>query len=347
MAANCTIAVDAMGGDRGAGVVFQAITDVLETDPALRIIVFQKETVSGPSISPVVSDSSFKSMIASGRLEIRHSSSVVDKSDKPTYAYKHRADSSMADALRCVAEREAQACVTPGNTGALLVFAKALVGTHTSIERPAFIKRLQLGSNISYVLDLGANVDCRGERLFQFAVMGSALVSALHDIERPQIALLNIGSEDIKGNEQVRLAARLIEEAKWLNYRGFVEGGALFNSDANVIVCDGFVGNAALKAGEEVARQILKQFDVMLSGHWWSFFVRRLSRPLFARIRRGIDPDHNNGASLVGLLGTVVKSHGNADRRGFAAALRQAASEARSEVALRVCRELDSIAFNA
>lgn len=358
--AQCTLAVDALGGDYGSELVFEAVLEVLQEDADLRVILFSDKDDSAlagaASVGslrlqyPLLSQHTIQDLgrfHSAGSLSLRRSNSAVSMTVKAAAAFHQSGDSSMADALRCAASAEADAVVSGGNTGALLLFAKRLIGTHSSIDRPAFIKRLQFGEHISYVLDLGANIDCPGDRLFQFAVMGSALVSALHRIESPRVALLNVGSEDSKGSEQVRLAARLAEESAWLNYVGFVEGDALFNSDAHVIVCDGFVGNIALKAGEEVARQVLAQLELEMDAHWYSSVLKILYAPALRRVRDRIDPDHNNGATLVGLNRTVIKSHGNAGRSGFASALRHAAAEARAKVAERVCSRLDSIPFNA
>ena len=248
----------------------------------------------------------------------------------------------MRVALDLVACGEANACVSAGNTGALLAISRFVLKTLPGIDRPAIISALPSRRGHTHVLDLGANVDPTPEHLFQFAVMGSTLVSAVHQLPDPRIGLLNVGEEEIKGHERVREAAQLIARSD-LNYIGFVEGDGIFSGEADVVVCDGFAGNIALKSSEGAARMI----GAMISGEFrrtgFNRIAGMLARPVLRSVARRIDPRTYNGAIFVGLRGTVVKSHGRADAHSFTNAIREAVVEVENNVPARIGEHLDGL----
>lgn len=277
------------------------------------------------------------------RISVEHAPDLVAMTDRPSHALRHKQQSSMACALRLVREGRADGCISAGNTGAYMALGRSIVRMYPGIERPAIIKRIPSLRGRCYVLDLGANVDSSAEHLFQFALMGSLMAEAIEGKPSPRIALLNVGEEDIKGNEQVRLASRMLAECASLNYIGYVEGGDLFSDVADVVVCDGFVGNIALKTGEGVANMLIQVIRQALSASWYGRFVAWLSRPLLSRLLHQMDPAVHNGASLLGLQGVVVKSHGNANERAFRAAIHQAVEEVRMQVPKRINQRLDDV----
>ena len=248
----------------------------------------------------------------------------------------------MRVALDLVRDGKADACVSAGNTGALMATARFVLKTLPGIDRPAIISALPTVSGHTHVLDLGANVESSSRHLFEFAVMGSELASAVDDIGRPSVGLLNIGQEDIKGNEQVREAARLLAASN-LHYIGFVEGDDIYRGTANVVVCDGFVGNVALKSSEGVARMISdlirEEFQRTLS----SRLVGLLARPVLRKLAGRMDPRTYNGASFVGLRGIVIKSHGSADVVAFKRAIMEAVAEIRKNVPERISERIASV----
>lgn len=310
-----------MGGDFGPRVTVPAVLDALRRHSQLVIHLVGDQSQITPflkRIKPSVSE----------RLVLVHSDTVIRNEDKPSYALRHLRDSSMFMALQCVADGVADACVSAGNTGALMAIGRHVVRTLPGIDRPAIISPVPTPAGHSYLLDLGANVDCSAEHLLQFAVMGSVLVQSVEGIARPQVGVLNIGEEEIKGNEQVRLASRLIDEQAGLNYIGFIEASDLFSGKADVIVCDGFVGNIALKSSEGLARLIGRKVSASFRGSLYRRLLAFLARPMLVQLQREIDPSRHNGASLLGLQGIVVKSHGAANVKCFRYALEQAVTEA-------------------
>jgi len=309
-----------MGGDFGPRVTVPAVLDALRRHSQLVIHLVGDQSQITPflkRIKPSVSE----------RLVLVHSDTVIRNEDKPSYALRHLRDSSMFMALQCVADGVADACVSAGNTGALMAIGRHVVRTLPGIDRPAIISPVPTPAGHSYLLDLGANVDCSAEHLLQFAVMGSVLVQSVEGIARPQVGVLNIGEEEIKGNEQVRLASRLIDEQAGLNYIGFIEASDLFSGKADVIVCDGFVGNIALKSSEGLARLIGRKVSDSFRGSLYRRVLAFLARPMLVQLQREIDPSRHNGASLLGLQGIVVKSHGAANVKCFRYALEQAVVE--------------------
>jgi glycerol-3-phosphate acyltransferase PlsX len=251
----------------------------------------------------------------------------------------------MAVALGLVRDGVAQGCVSAGNTGALMAFGRSVIRMYPGIERPAIAKLIPSLRGRCHVLDLGANVDSTAENLFQYALMGSLMASAICNQPEPRVALLNVGEEEIKGNEQVRLASHMLAQCDTINYIGYIEGSDLFRDVADVVVCDGFVGNIALKTGEGVAGLLIELLEQAFTKTLYGKFVGLLARPMIGRLLRLMDPSRHNGASLLGLQGVVIKSHGNANERAMLAAIRQAVCEVELEVPSRINDRLDDLMF--
>ena len=252
--------------------------------------------------------------------------------DPVSVALRNKKDSSMRVAINQVKEGRAQAAISAGNTGALMAVSRFVLKTLKGIDRPAICTAIPTRDGHCHMLDLGANVDSEPEHLLQFALVGDAVVRAVDGIEKPRVALLNIGEEEIKGNEQIKEAAQLLQDNPLLNYVGFVEGDGIFRGEADVIVCDGFVGNVALKTMEGVASMIGGMIREEVSRNWLNKLSAVLALPLLGGLKSRLNPQRYNGASLVGLNGVVVKSHGGADVQGFLAALQVALHEAQRNV---------------
>jgi glycerol-3-phosphate acyltransferase PlsX len=326
-----------MGGDHGPSVIVPAALRYLDQDPDIELILVGREEA-------------IREHLPSGalpeRLHVRHASEEVGMDESPSRALRGKKDSSMRVAINLVNEGVADACVSAGNTGALMATARFVLKTLPHVDRPAIITALPSIGGRSWVLDLGANVDCSADHLFQFAVMGVELVSAVEGIESPSVGLLNIGQEEIKGNDQVKRAHELLA-ASSLNYVGYVEGDDIFTGSVDIIVCDGFVGNVALKSSEGVAKMIRHFMKAEFTSNLLAKLAALAALPVLRRLRRRIDPRRYNGAPLVGLRGVVVKSHGGTDAIGFAAAIAIAKKEAQADVAdriaLRVEQQLDTV----
>lgn len=314
-----TIALDAMGGDVGAEVVVPAAADALEQNQHLRIILVGDESLLQQACSR-------HHMKLGSRLLIRHASEVVEMDEAPAVALRNKKDSSMRVAINLVKEGEAHACVSAGNTGALMATAKFVLKTLPGIDRPAICTTLPTVKGHTHMLDLGANVDCTPENLQQFAVMGSVLVQAVDSNPKPKIGLLNVGSEDTKGNQLTKAAHQLIKETG-IEYTGFIEGNDIYTGKVDVVVTDGFVGNVSLKTAEglsELVTQVLRQ---QFNRNLLTRLVALLSLPVLKAVRKKLDPRRYNGASLLGLRGIVIKSHGSADRLAFGKAIEIACIE--------------------
>jgi len=267
------------------------------------------------------------------------STQVVEMCDQPAKALRQKQNSSMWCAIHAVAEGRAQACVSSGNTGALMAMGKFLLKTFPGIDRPAICKAVPTRKGSSLVLDLGANVDCSSEQLEQFALMGSVLAQA-GGIESPKVGLLNIGSEEVKGNEQIRLASSLLAQNPYIQYHGYIEGDGIFTGAVDVVVCDGFVGNVALKVSEGVAGLLADHLSEMERGSFWGRVAGQIARPLLRKWHMKFDPARYNGASFLGLQGVVIKSHGSADEEGFGYALAAAVEQARNEIPQRINQQV-------
>jgi glycerol-3-phosphate acyltransferase PlsX len=330
-----TIALDGMGGDAGPDTVVPAALRVLQdTDESLRVILVGQEDVLAAKLTALKARNH-------SRIVIRHASQLVNMDEPPAQALRVKKDSSMRVAINLVKQGEADACVSAGNTGALMATSRFVLKTLSGIDRPAICTTLPTVRGHTRVLDLGANVDSKAEHLLEFAVMGSVLAE-VNGIERPKVGLLNIGEEDIKGNEQVKEAARLLA-ASDLNYIGFVEGDGIYLDDVDVVVCDGFVGNVALKSSEGVAKLIRHYMTQEFKRNVLTRLAGLIALPVLSAFRRRIDPRRYNGASLLGLRGTVVKSHGGADVLAFANAIRVAILEVGQGVPQRIDNHLATL----
>lgn len=327
-----TLAVDVMSGDRGPEVAVAAALEAVAENEALTLILVGNQV-------------QLKALLHSGhpRIRIEPTVDVVRMNERPSHALRHKQNASMAVALRLVRDGEAQGCVSAGNTGALMAFGRSYLKMYPGIERPAITKLIPSLRGQCHVLDLGANVDASAENLYQFALMGSLMASAVSGIPEPRVALLNVGEEEIKGNEQVRLASHMLAQCETLNYIGYVEGSDLFRDVADVVVCDGFVGNVALKTGEGVAGLLIELLEQAFTRNLYSRLVGFLARPIIGRLLRDMDPTRHNGASLLGLQGVVIKSHGNANELAMKAAIRQAVKEVELEVPRRINERLDDL----
>jgi glycerol-3-phosphate acyltransferase PlsX len=276
------------------------------------------------------------------RLRVHAASQVVAMDEPPAQAMRYKKDSSMRVAVNLVKSGEAQACVSAGNTGALMAISRFVLKTLPGIDRPAIATVLpNMKGGYTYVLDLGANVDCTPEQLMQFGVMGAMLVAAVEHKERPSVGLLNIGVEDIKGNETVKWAAELLR-ASGLNFYGNVEGDDIYKGTTDVVVCDGFVGNVLLKASEGVANMIVGFLRQEFTRNPWNMLAAWMAKPVRKALRARMDPGRYNGASLLGLKGIVIKSHGSADVYAFGQALARAAEEVSNNVPQRIAAQIQS-----
>lgn len=276
------------------------------------------------------------------RLAIHHASEEVGMDELPSRALRGKKDSSMRVAINLVGEGTAQACVSAGNTGALMATARFVLKTLPHVDRPAIITALPSINGRSWVLDLGANVDCSADHLYQFAVMGAELVSAVEGLDNPSVGLLNIGQEEIKGSDPIKRAHQLLS-ASPLNYVGYVEGDDIYTSDVDIVVCDGFVGNVALKSSEGVAKMISHFLKAEFTKGPFSRLAGLIALPILRRLRKRIDPRRYNGAPLVGLRGVAVKSHGGTDAIGFANAIAIAKKEAQADVASRIAARVEQL----
>lgn len=279
------------------------------------------------------------------RVRIVHAADVVAMDEKPSHALKHKRQSSMRLAIDLLASGEVDAVVSAGNTGALMAMGTLVVKTVDGIQRPAICTSLPTLTGHTRLLDLGANVDASAEQLHQFAVMGSALSSIELSHDSPRVALLNIGEEAIKGNEQVKQTGVLLQGDASLNYVGSVEADNLLTGDVDVIVCDGFVGNVALKTMEGTARHIAERIAGEFQKSWLARLQALLSRSVLNRLRKQLDPEKYNGASLLGLNGVIVKSHGGSSVKGFSQAIRQARLEVQQNI-LDVIRQQMALRAN-
>ncbi|NOV28500.1 phosphate acyltransferase PlsX [Methylomonas sp. EFPC1] len=330
-----TLSIDAMGGDFGPQVTVPASLACLRKNPDLNLIMVGDEAVLGNLLSQALVE--FK-----GRISIQHASQVVEMDEAPQKALKNKKDSSMRVAINLVQEGKADACVSAGNTGALMATARFVLKMIPGIERPAIISTLPSTFGHTHMLDLGANVDSSAEQLYQFAVMGEEVVKAVEKIERPRIGLLNIGEEDMKGNEQVKAAAKLLESSG-LNYIGYVEGNSINAGSVKVdlIVSDGFVGNIALKSIEGAAKMIGSKLKDSFSQNWLTKLAGLIAYPVLKRFKDSIDPRLYNGASFIGLRGLVIKSHGGADALAFETAIHLAEVEVAQGLIRKISEKLE------
>lgn len=318
-----------MGGDHGLSVVIPACIDATKKNPDLHILLVGLADKIHAQLGLHGVDLRTR---PSNQFSIVHASEIVNMDELPSHALRNKKDSSMRVAINLVKEGRAAACVSAGNTGALMATARFVLKTLPGIDRPAIIAELPTWKGRTRVIDLGANVDSCAEHLFQFAVMGSALIQAVDKTATPKIGLLNIGVEEIKGNDQVKRTAHILAECKLMNYVGYVEGDDFYSGKVDLVVCDGFVGNVALKASEGLAHLILTVMKESFKRNWFSKLVGLLALPSIKYLKKRMDPARYNGATLLGLNGIVVKSHGGASAFAFQYAIEEAMLQVQNNV---------------
>ncbi len=329
------IAIDAMGSDLGPGVIVPACKQALtDFDDISIVMVGDEQTLKGLLEEHGLANNE--------RVSVVHATQVVEMTDTPVLALKKKKDSSMRVMINLVKEDQADAGVSAGNTGALMATAKFVLKTVPGIKRPAICTSIPALHNHTHMLDLGANIDSSAEMLFQYGLMGSALCAALDGDERPRVGLLNIGQEDIKGSDVVKEASAMLE-ASHLNYVGFVEGDDIYTGDVDVVVCDGFIGNVALKTSEGLAKMISYNIRAEFTRGLGSKLAALIASPVLKRFRKRIDSRRYNGASLLGLRKIIIKSHGGADEVAFANAIKIARLEAIQNIPERISQLTDTV----
>ncbi|WP_256720021.1 phosphate acyltransferase PlsX [Aquipseudomonas alcaligenes] len=329
------IAIDAMGGDFGPHLIVPACIASLVEFPSLHLVLVGQAPVLEELIA-------LHPGVDRARLQVEHASEVIGMDERPTHALRGKPDASMRVMLELVRSGRAKACVSAGNTGALMALSLYVLKPLPGIDRPAMVTAVPTARGVCHLLDLGANVDCSAEQLYQFAVMGSVAAEA-QGVVRPRVALLNVGTENIKGNQQVKLAASLLQQAQGLNYIGFVEGDGLYRGEADVVVCDGFVGNILLKSSEGLVSMISERIEALFNEGFVSRLAGAVALPLLKRLRGELAPARHNGASFLGLQGIVVKSHGAASSEGFQSAIRRAVIEVRENLPQRLHGRLEDL----
>ncbi len=327
-----TIAIDAMGGDHGPHVTVKAALNVLRRESDVNIVLIGLEEAVHAELKALRAE-------PGTRMRIHHASEVVKMDDPLPVALRTKKDSSMRVTADLVKRGEADAGVSAGNTGALMAVSRFVLKTLPGIDRPAIASTLPSRNSRTYMLDLGANVNCTAEHLLQFGIMGAALVSAIEHKERPSVGLLNIGEEDIKGNDVVKGAAELLR-ASGLNFYGNVEGDDIYKGTVDVVVCDGFVGNVALKASEGLAKLIADQLRGEFTKNMFTRVAGLMVLPVIRAFKRKLDPRRYNGASLLGLNGIIIKSHGSADVFAFEQAIYKAVEEVRGGLLRRIAEQV-------
>lgn len=328
------IAVDCMGGDHGPSVTVPAALRFLAEHPEANLVLVGQEDVLRPLLGSDPADQ---------RWRLVHATQVVGMDEAPALALRNKKDSSMRVAINLVKNGEADACVSAGNTGALMAISRFVLKMLPGIDRPAICAPLPTVNGQTHMLDLGANVDCGPEHLLQFGIMGAMLVSALEHKDRPRVGLLNIGEEDIKGNEVVKSAAELLRTSG-LNFVGNVEGDGIFKGEADVIVCDGFVGNVSLKTCEGLAQLLASTLKAEFKRNWLTKIAALFALSVLNRFKKRFDHRRYNGAVLLGLKGISVKSHGSADELAFCNAIGRAYDAAQNRVLERISERMEQMA---
>ncbi len=329
------VAIDCMGGDHGAHVTVPAALGVLRDNPDVSFLLVGRQDVIERQLAR-------HDPVPIGRVSIRHASQEVEMDEAPASAMRGKKDSSMRVAINLVEQGEAAACVSAGNTGALMAISRFVLKTLPGIDRPAIATILPTVKGHTYVLDLGANVNCEPEHLLQFGIMCSELVSSVEGKSRPTVGLLNIGVEDTKGNEQVKQAAELMR-ASGLNFHGYVEGDDIYKGTTDIVVCDGFVGNIALKTSEGLAQMLGTYLREEFNRNAFTKLIGLVATPVIGAFKKRVDHRRYNGATLLGLRGIVIKSHGSADTFAFEFAIQRAIEEARTGVLAHITERMATI----
>jgi len=330
-----------MGGDQGPLITIPSAIMAIESMPNLHLILCGDENIITTELARL--NITPENSAHHQQLTIYPTTEEVEMDEKPAFALRTKKNSSMRKALDLVSEGKAQACVSAGNTGALFSMAHFVLKTLPGVERPALISSLPTHDNDKHVfmLDLGANVFCDSHVLYQFGVMGSVMAMQVDGIENPRIALLNMGEEAMKGSDHIKQAALELSANKDINYIGFIEGSDIFSNKADVIVCDGFVGNVALKTCEGVARLVYKKSEKLFSQNFLTKLLAKIFKPSLKKLFKSVNPDQYNGASLIGLRGIVVKSHGNANSSAFYSAIMEAVKEVERQVPTKIKNTLE------
>ena len=329
------IALDAMGGDHGPEVIVPAAALILKQFPKVRLILVGQADILQRHLLTA-------GLVLGDTLQVQHASEVVAMDEAPAQALRKKKDSSMRVAINLVHEGKADAVVSAGNTGALMATAKFVLKTLAGIDRPAIMSTLPSITGHTHMLDLGANVDCSAEHLLQFAVMGSVAAAAVDNLERPRVGLLNIGTEETKGNIQVKQADLLLRNSN-LNYIGYVEGDDIYKGTVDVVVCDGFVGNISLKTSEGVAKMVTHFIRQEFKRNLYTKLAALIAMPVLNAFKKRVDPRVYNGASLLGLRHIVIKSHGSADVFSFANAIKIALLEVEKALPQRINKSIETL----
>lgn len=332
------IAVDAMGGDHGVSVTVPASLQALKTFSDIHITLVGQQALIEEELQKHQYDES--------RIQIEHADQVVEMDELPSQALRKKRKSSMRIALNLVKDDQAQACVSAGNTGALMAVSKFVLKTIPGIDRPAICTSMPTMKGHVHVLDLGANVGAEGENLAQFAVMGSVLVKAVDENAKPRVGLLNIGEEEIKGHQRIKDANEILKNSE-LNYIGYVEGDDIYKGNVDVVSCDGFDGNVALKASEGVAKMISFYLKEAFKKNIFTKLVALISYPVLKAFKEKVDPRRYNGASFLGLRKIVIKSHGGADAFSFYHAIAEARLEVNKNVPELIAKEVGQLLATA
>ncbi|WP_160062775.1 phosphate acyltransferase PlsX [Psychromonas sp. L1A2] len=334
---NFTIALDAMGGDFGPHISLPASSKSLLLHPNLYITIVGDNQIISPLLKQY-------QLLEHPRVKFMHAPETISMEDDPVSVLRHRSQSSMLVALQLVARGDADACVSAGNTGALMLLAKHTLKTLEGISRPALVSALPNNrGGHSYLMDLGANLQCGCDTLFNFALMGSVLCEKVEQLSAPSVSLLNVGRETNKGNDTIKHCANLLANTEYINYIGYIEANELFDGRADVVVTDGFSGNIALKSYEGMGRVFLAQLQKAMDATWYSRLLGKLLNPIIKNQLKHLHPDLYNGASLIGLRGIVVKSHGSANVEAFTYAIEQAIKEIQWQIPACISARLESV----
>ncbi|WP_263262873.1 phosphate acyltransferase PlsX [Pseudomonas sp. RIT-PI-S] len=328
------LAIDAMGGDFGPRGIVQACVACLSKYPSLHLAL-----VGQPKLLEEILAT--HRGVDRSRLYILPATEVIGMSDKPSQVLRGKLDASMRVALQALRDGKVQAVVSAGNTGALMALSRHVLKTLPGVDRPAMVAAIPTRTGHCQLLDLGANVDCDAEHLYQFALMGAVAAEA-QGVMQPRVALLNVGTEEIKGNQQVKAAAARLQRAS-INYIGFVEGDGLYRGEADVVVCDGFVGNVLLKASEGLASMIGERIEAQFNGGLAARLAGAVALPVLRRLREELVPARHNGASFLGLQGVVVKSHGAAGVQGLQVAIERACQQVREDLPRKIGNGLQAM----
>ena len=328
------VSIDASGGDFGFPVTVKAGINALGVYKDLHLHFVGDEKGIQKELNK---HSIYKTFV--DRISITHTTEVINMDDSPSTALRHKKDSSMRVAINLIKDGSVDACVSAGNTGALMAIARFILKTIEGVNRPAIMGSIPTVNGHIHVLDLGANVDSKPETLLQFAIMGSIAVQNTENIPHPTIGLLNVGVEELKGHDKIQDTAELLKDSS-LNYSGFVEGDDIYKGVVDVVVCDGFEGNIALKASEGVANLFSYFLKQSFNRNFLTKIVALLAKPIMNNFKSKVDPGQHNGASLLGLKGVVVKSHGNADVNSYCQAIKEAYLEANAKITDKISAQL-------